>query len=94
MLEDTECELLFTETRRAEMVELADCDCVLVVFSLTSSASLWEAELVLQKLWQSGDLNTKVVIVVGNKTDLVRTREVAIDGEFFLSLIEKDYLSS
>ena len=93
MLEDTECELLFTETQRAEMVELADCDCVLVVFSLTSSASLREAELILQKLWQSGDLNTKVVIVVGNKTDLVRTREVAIDGEFFLSLIEKDYLS-
>ena len=93
MLEDTECELLFTETRRAEMVEFADCDCALVVFSLTSSASLREAEVILQKLWQSGNLNPKVVIVVGNKTDLVRTREVAIDGEFFLSLIEKDYLS-
>ena len=48
---------------------------------------------ILQKPWKSGDLNTKVVIVVGNKTDLVRTREVAIDGKFFLSLIEKDYLS-
>ena len=42
----------------------------------------WSSEQILQKLWQSGDLNTKAVIVVGNKTDLVRTREVAIDGEY------------
>ena len=55
---------------------------MLVVFSLTNPVSLREAELILQKLWQSGDLNTKAVIVVGNKTDLVRTREVAIDGEY------------
>ena len=55
---------------------------MLVVFSLTNPVSLREAEQILQKLWQSGDLNTKAVIVVGNKTDLVRTREVAIDGEY------------
>ena len=57
-----------------------------MVFSLTSSVSFREAELIMQKLWQSGDLNTKVVIMVRNKTDLVRTIEVPIDGwysEFF-----------
>ena len=54
-----------------------------MVFSLTSSVSFREAELIMQKLWQSGDLNTKVVIMVGNKTDLVRTREVPIDGWYF-----------
>ena len=54
-----------------------------MVFSLTSSVSFREAELIMQKLWQSGDLNTKVVIMVGNKTDLVRTREVPIDGLYF-----------
>ena len=59
---------------------------MLVVFSLTNPVSLREAEQILQKLWQSGDLNTKAVIVVGNKTDLVRTREVAIDGQFLLDL--------
>ena len=64
-------------------VECADSDCVLVVFSLTSSVSFREAELIMQKLWQSGDLNSKVVIMVGNKTDLVRTREVPIDGWYF-----------
>ena len=54
-----------------------------MVFSLTSSVSFREAELIMQKLWQSGDLNTKVVIMVGNKTDLVRTREVPIDGWYY-----------
>ena len=43
----------------------------------------------MQKLWQSGDLNTKVVIMVGNKTDLVRTREVPIDGWYFELFYEK-----
>ena len=37
--------------------------------------------VLLQSLWQSGHLNTKAVIVVGNKIDLVRNREVPIDGE-------------
>ena len=58
-----------------------ECDCVLVVFSVTDSATLREAEALLQSLWQSGHLNTKAVIVVGNKIDLVRNREVPIDGE-------------
>ena len=61
---------------------------MLVVFSLTNPVSLREAEQILQKLWQSGDLNTKAVIVVGNKTDLVRTREVAIDGQFLFDLAD------
>ena len=54
---------------------------MLVVFSVTDSATLREAEALLQSLWQSGHLNTKAVIVVGNKIDLVRNREVPIDGE-------------
>ena len=54
----------------------------MVVFSVTDSATLREAEALLQSLWQSGHLNTKAVIVVGNKIDLVRNREVPIDGEF------------
>ena len=54
----------------------------MVVFSVTDSATLREAEALLQSLWQSGHLNTKAVIVVGNKIDLVRNREVPIDGGF------------
>ena len=60
---------------------MEDCHCILVVFSVTDLHSLREAETLLQGLWQSGHLNTKAVIVVGNKIDLARAREVPIDGE-------------
>ena len=53
----------------------------MVVFSLTNPASLRVAEQILQEFLQSGELNTKAVIVVGNKTDLVRTREIPVDGD-------------
>ena len=56
-------------------------NCVVIVFSVTEKESLNEAEEILEDLWQSGDLNTKAVILVGNKTDLVRTRQVPIDGK-------------
>merc|ERR1711928_176150 len=46
--------------------------------SVTDAASLSTAETILQSLCKSGDLITKVVILVGNKTDLVRTRTVPI----------------
>ena len=53
----------------------------MIVFSVTDAASLSTAETILQSLCKSGDLITKVVIVVGNKTDLVRTRTVPIYGK-------------
>ena len=39
----------------------------MVVFSITEVSSLKEAEEILGRLWQSGDLNTKTVIVVTTK---------------------------
>ena len=66
-------------------VKIAEFECLVVVFSVTENSSLKEAEEILQKLWQSGHLNTKTVIIVGNKTDLVRTREVPIDGNYLYS---------
>ena len=60
---------------------LSVCDCVVVVFSVTEAGSVKEAEDILQNLWKSGELNTKANIIVGNKTDLVRTRQVPIDGK-------------
>ena len=83
-LEEQESELVFSQGSKIDEVEeealLEDCHCVLVVFSVTDLGSLREAEDLLQGLWQSSLLNTKAVIVVGNKIDLVRTREVPIDG--------------
>ena len=52
----------------------------MVVFSLANLASLREAKMILISLSLSGELNSKAVILVGNKTDLVRAREVLIDG--------------
>ena len=49
---------------------------------MTEAATVKEAEDILEDLWKSGDLNHKAVILVGNKTDLVRTREVHIDGRY------------
>ena len=57
------------------------CDCLVIVFSVTDAASLSTAETILQSLCKSGDRSTKVVILVGNKTDLVRTRTVPIYGK-------------
>ena len=51
---------------------------------MTEAASVKDAEDILEDLWKSGDLNHKAVILVGNKTDLVRTREVHIDGRYLI----------
>ena len=87
-LEEQESELVFCQASKVEGGEeealMEDCHCILVVFSVTDLHSLREAETLLQSLWQSGHLNTKAVIVVGNKIDLARAREVPIDGEIWV----------
>ena len=50
-------------------------DCAVAVFSLTDRSSLAAAEAVL------GRLAARPAILAGNKTDLVRTRQVTADGE-------------
>ena len=60
---------------------VGETECVVVVFSLTDSSSLEETKIILDKLWQSGVTGSLPLILVGNKTDLVRTRQVTIDGE-------------
>ena len=74
-----EVNFIFSKLDDPELLSV--CDCVVVVFSVTEAGSLKEAEDILQNLWQSGELNAKAVIIVGNKTDLVRTRQVPIDGK-------------
>ena len=56
----------------------------MVVFSVTDKESIKEAAMIMEELWQSGDINTKSIILVGNKSDLVRTRQVPIDGILIL----------
>jgi hypothetical protein len=44
-------------------------------------ASLRCAEETLQFLWKSDTVSSKAVILVGNKTDLVRSRTVTTEGK-------------
>ena len=55
-------------------------DAMVVVFSVVDDSTLREGEEILQYLWRTNCLADKAVIVVGNKTDLVRTRQVNIVG--------------
>ena len=81
MLEGSETVLLFTELDWLDQDTVRESECVLVVFSLTDRESLEEARTVLERLWQCGVVGSLPVILVGNKTDLVRTRQVPADGE-------------
>ena len=53
----------------------------MVVLSVTDYTSFKDAEDFLEELFRAGDLLYKAVVLVGNKTDLVRAREVPIDGK-------------
>ena len=61
-------------------------DALVIVYSVVDSNSFQKAEEILQYLWRTGSSTNKAVILVGNKSDLVRTRVVSIVGK------EKAYL--
>ena len=56
-------------------------DAMVVVYSVDSLESIKVAEETLRYLWDTGSCMNKAVILVGNKTDLVRTRVVDITSE-------------
>ncbi len=51
-------------------------DAMVVVYSVDSTGTLKMAEETLRYLMDSGSCTNKAVILVGNKTDLVRSRVV------------------
>lgn len=53
-----------------------------VIYSVAEKETMLAAEETLQFLWKSASVGTKAVILVGNKTDLVRSRAVTTDGEY------------
>jgi Ras family len=55
-----------------------------VIYSVAEKETMLAAEETLQFLWKSASVGTKAVILVGNKTDLVRSRAVTTDGELVL----------
>jgi len=52
-----------------------------VVFSAADKQSFKMAESVLERLWMSEVVGAKAVILVANKTDLVRGRQVTTEGK-------------
>ena len=90
MLEGIESVLIFTElnSQQLQPETITENDCVIVVFSLTDRESLEDVKIVLERLWQSGVVGCLPVILVGNKTDLVRTRQVPADGERYSDMFD------
>lgn len=58
---------------------------------MADKASLLLAEETLQFVWKSASVGTKAVILVGNKTDLVRSRVVTTEGELTLTFVMTKY---
>ena len=56
-------------------------DAMIIIYSVVDPDSLNSAKEMLQYLWKTGSATTKAVILVGNKSDLVRTRAVSIVGK-------------
>ena len=54
---------------------------MVIVYSVVDVTSLKIAEDILQYLWKTGSATDKATILVGNKSDLVRTRVVPIVGK-------------
>ena len=59
-------------------------DAMVIVYSVVDVMSLKIAEDILQYLWKTGSATDKATILVGNKSDLVRTRIVPIVGNYLL----------
>ena len=60
--------------------------CFLVVVAVDDASSLAEAETILNYLTKDGLCKEKAVILVANKTDLVRSRVVTVEGEYSPSI--------
>ena len=60
----------------------------MVVFSLTDKDSLEESRTLLSKIVKDGKVKEEAtgVILVGNKTDLVRSRHSTLEGQTMINL--------
>ncbi|XP_015126196.1 uncharacterized protein LOC107047847 [Diachasma alloeum] len=84
LLADEESELTFIDHPSAEMtpencISMYEPHAYCVVYSTTDRTSARVAEEVLQSLWRADHVSARAVILVGNKADLVRSRDVATE---------------
>ncbi|RZF47312.1 hypothetical protein LSTR_LSTR009803 [Laodelphax striatellus] len=88
LLDGEESELTFIDHPSSEMspedclTAYSSAHAFCVVYSTSDRASFRQAEESLQALWKMDNIRLKAVILVGNKTDLVRSRVVSTqDGK-------------
>ncbi|KAG8180368.1 hypothetical protein JTE90_014247 [Oedothorax gibbosus] len=84
LLDGVEYELVFLDSPIPldnmmfdEMVE--ESDAYIIVYSVTDRSGFEKAVDILFSLKERGITNSKAVILVGNKSDLARTREIAVE---------------
>ncbi|KAG8237089.1 hypothetical protein J437_LFUL017367 [Ladona fulva] len=84
LLDGEESELTFIDHPSSEMspencISTYEAHAYVVVYSTSDKSSASVAEETLQCLWKSASVSTRAVILVGNKTDLVRSRVVSTE---------------
>ncbi|XP_063986496.1 uncharacterized protein LOC135167327 isoform X3 [Diachasmimorpha longicaudata] len=84
LLANEESELTFIDHPSAELtpencIGMYEPHAYCVVYSTTDRTSARVAEEVLQTLWRTDHVSARAVILVGNKADLVRSRDVATE---------------
>ncbi|XP_046384829.1 atrophin-1-like [Ischnura elegans] len=84
LLDGEESELTFIDHPSSEMspencISTYEAHAYVVVYSTSDRASVAVAEETLQCLWKSASVSTRAVILVANKTDLVRSRVVSTE---------------
>ncbi|KAF0302263.1 GTP-binding protein RAD [Amphibalanus amphitrite] len=72
--QDTECRQL------EDSIEAHNPDAFVVVYSVTDANSVQYADHILQSLWKMSAVASKAVILVGSKSDLVRSRTITADA--------------
>lgn len=63
-------------------------DAYIIVYSVTDKSSFEKASELRIQLRRARQSENIPIILVGNKTDLVRSREVSVDGGYSLSALE------
>ncbi|XP_022244825.1 GTP-binding protein RAD-like isoform X2 [Limulus polyphemus] len=84
VLNGQETELLFVEHSLLDIMsqilpETSNLDAFAVVYSVTNKHSFQQAKNLLQQICETASINNKAVVLVGNKSDLVRLRVVTSD---------------
>lgn len=72
----------FTQDSWQDVSLYGETDAYIVVYSVTDKETFDDAVDVLYDIRKSADRNSAAIILVANKNDMVRNRNVTAEGEF------------